>query len=401
MEVYVARQPIFNRKMDIYGYELLYRRSMNNFYEGKDDSQATAELINNAFFAMKFNELTSGTRAFINFSEDMIENGIPLLLPKEAIVIEVLERVKVTEKVIEACKKLKTEGYILALDDFVFQETYIPLIEIADIIKIEFSSITYEKQLQLIKQYRDKTKFLAEKIETREQYQLALDMGYEYFQGYFFCKPIMVKGREIQGLNANLSRILNELNQVEPEYQKIAEIIERDVGLSYKLLKMSNSIFFGSRNKIHSIKNALVRVGIAEIKKWIYLLMLKEVQSVENKELIKNSLVRGKLMELLAFELNMKNKHLEFFMTGIFSSIDVLLNQSMDEILKELPFDIDVREALLGNNNTPRKVLDIVLQYETANWSEMEDKDVIINIDREKFMEIYIEALKWVMEIDY
>ena len=190
MKVYLARQPIFSRTMSIYGYELLYRRSMNNFYEGKDDNQATAELINNAFFAMQFNELTHGTKAFINFSGDMLEKEIPLLLPKEAIVVEILERVIASDKIIQACKKLKKEGYTLALDDFVFHESYLPLMELADIIKIEFSIVDYDMQRQLINKYGDKIKFLAEKIETREEYQMALEMGYSYFQGYFLANQL-------------------------------------------------------------------------------------------------------------------------------------------------------------------------------------------------------------------
>lgn len=401
MEVYIARQPIFNRNMDVYGYELLYRRSINNFYEGKDDNSSTAELINNAFLTMRFEELTGGTRGFINFSEEMIENEIHLLLPKEVVIIEILERVKVTDKVIEACKKMKRNGYKLALDDFVFDESYLPLIEIADIIKIEFTSVPYESQRELIKKYGYRIKFLAEKIETREEYQLSLEMGYDYFQGYFFSKPVIVKSKELVGLNVNLVRILDELNKKEPRYQRITEIIESDLGLSFKLLKIVNAVIFGSRRKIYSIKQALVMFGIDDIKKWIYLLMLKETQNNENKELIKSSLVRGKLMELMAFEIGMNNKHFELYLTGMFASIDVLLDQSMEEILKELPFDIEVKNALLGQDNEFRKILDIVLNYEMLNWSKLEGQGLFINITQTRFMDMYIEALKWVMELNY
>lgn len=401
LEVYVARQPIFDRKMNVSGYELLYRRSMNNFYEGLDDNQSTAELINNSFFAMKFHELTNGTRAFINFSEEMLLKEIPLLFPKEAIVVEILERVKINEKIINACKNLREKGYIIALDDFVFHESYLPLIEIAHIIKVEFSAVSYEKQKQLIKQYKDKIKFLAEKVETREEYQLALNMGYDYFQGYFFSKPVMIKGKEIDSLNANLIRIINELNQEEPEFQKITEIIETDLGLSYKLLRAANSIYFGSRYEIHSIKQALVRLGIAKIKKWFYLMMLKEIQIIENKELIKTCLTRAKLMELLAYEIDMGNKHLEHFMTGMFSSIDVLLNRSMGEIVKELPLSTDVREALLGKDNQIRNTLNLVLDYERSNWNEIESKKYFPCLSQERLMSMYKEALKWVIKLDY
>lgn len=399
MEVYIARQPIFDRKMNVYAYELLYRRSMNNFYEGTDDAQATATLINNAFLVMEFDVLTSGTRAFINFSEDMLEQEIPLLLPPEEIVVEVLERVEATEKIIEVCQKLKEAGYIIALDDFVFHKKYMPLMEAAHIIKIEFNTVSLELQSHLIKQYGHRIKFLAEKIETREEFQQALDMGYSYFQGYFFSKPVIIKGKELEGFNANLMRVLDELNQQEPNYQRIAEIIERDLGLSYKLLRVANSIFFGSRHKIYSIKQALVRLGIDEIKKWVYLMMLKDVQIIENKELIRSSLIRGKFMELLALELELKHKHLEFFMTGMFSSIDVLLNRRMPEIVNEIPLTDDVGEALLGHRNKLRKILDIVIECEKSNWNHIEVQELVSLITRERFTGAYIGALKWVMEI--
>lgn len=399
MDVYVARQPIFDRNMNIFGYELLYRRSMNNFYEGLDDNQATAELINNAFLTMHFHELTSGTKAFINFSQDMLIEEIPLLLPQESIVVEILERVEVSDSLIAACKKLKEEDYIIALDDFVFNESYLPLIELADIIKIEFSTVDLDIQQGLINKYKKKIKFLAEKVETREEYQLALNMGYDYFQGYFFSKPVIMKSKEIGSLNINIIRILDLLKEKEPDYQKMTEIIETDLGLSYKLLKLANSVIFGTRNKIHSIKHALVQLGIIELRKWIYVLMLKDIQNLENKELIKTCLIRAKLMELIAVETGNNDKKSEYFLTGMFSSVDVLMNRNMKELTNELPLTVDVKKALLGENNEIKKILDMVINYETWDREEIHNKD--IDITQETFMSSYIEALMWVSKLDY
>lgn len=401
MDVYVARQPIFDKKMNVMGYELLYRRSMNNFYEGINDTQSTAELISNAFLSMEFSELTNGTRAFVNFSEEMLLKKIPLLLPKETIVIEILENVEVSEPLVDACKELKEQGYLIALDDFVFNESYLPLIELANIIKIEFPVVRHDEQRKLIKKYKHKIEFLAEKVETREDYQIAIDMGYKYFQGYFFSKPVIVKGKDIGSLDANLVRIIEELNHEEPDYQKITDIIETDIDLSYKMLKVANSFFYEAKHEIKSIKSALVRFGLKKIKEWIYLMMLKDVQSVENKELIKNCLTRAKLMELLSFEIGIGDKHLEYFISGMFSSIDTLLNRNMKEILEQLPLVEDVRKALLGENNEIRKALDFVINCEKANWNEIDIMAISLNITQEKIMEIYIQALKWVMKINY
>ncbi len=401
MDVYVARQPIFDRNMNVFGYELLYRRSMNNYYEGTDDDQATAELINNAFLTMHSRELTGGTNAFVNFSQDMLVKEIPLLLPSDSTVVEVLERVEINEDVIEACKKLKESGYIIALDDFVFSESYLPLLDIAHIVKIEFPAVNLEEQHQLIKKYRNKIKFLAEKVETREEYQLALKMGYDYFQGYFFSKPVIIKGKEIDSLSINLMKILEEVNKPEPEYKKIADIIETDLGLSYKLLKLANSVFFGSRNKILYTRQALVQLGLLEIRKWIYVMVLKDIQHVENKELIKTCFIRAKLMELLAVETGKADRQFEYFTAGMLSSIDVLLNKDMNEVVEELVLSDDVKDALLGNDNEIKMMLDVVTTHELMEPKVLTVNEEDIGISREKFMTIYLETLMWVLKLDY
>ena len=396
MDVYVARQPIFDRNMNVFGYELLYRGIMN-FDEGTDDNKATAELVSNAFLTMHIHELTDETKAFINFSQKTLIEEIPLLLPADSVVVEVLENVEINENVIEACRKLREKGYIIALGDFVIsKDSYLPLMEIAHIVKIEFSAVNFLKQRELMKQYKNKIKFLADKVETREEYQLAMDMGYDYFQGYFFSKPVIIKGKEIESLNINLIKTMSLLNNNEPDYQQIAEIIETDLGLSYKLLKLANSAFFGSKNKITTIKQALVQLGILEIRKWIYVMMLKDIQIIENKELIKTCFIRAKFMELLAIETGKNDKGLEYFMTGMFSAIDVLLNKDMKIIVDEISLTDDVKEALLGGNNEIKKVLDMVINYELLQWNK-----TAIGITKEKFMSLYIKALMWIRKLSY
>ena len=236
MEVYVGRQPIFDRYNNILGYELLYRRSMNNFYEGNDADRDTAEVINNAFFVMHFEDLTEGKKAFINFTEAMIVQNVPLLLPKEMLIIEILEQSNITQELIESCLQLKKAGYKIALDDFIFDEKFETLLDIVDIVKIEFPNVSLFDQRQLIHRYKNKISFLAEKVETREEYDLALNMGYEYFQGYFFSKPVILKGKDIPVLNTNIIRVINELYSLEPYFNRISHIIESDLGLSYKIL---------------------------------------------------------------------------------------------------------------------------------------------------------------------
>ncbi len=351
MDIYVARQPIFDRESRVYGYELLYRQDNQNSFPGLDDDQATAELIYNSFMVMGLNDLTDGTLAFINFSKELIDSEIPYLLPPSSVVVEVLERDEVTQSTIEACKKLRETGYKIALDDFIPEEENFPLFEYSDIIKVEFPAVSLEAQRKLIRKYGSKKTFLAEKIETREDYKLAAQLGYDLFQGYFFSKPAVIGTKEIHSLNSNIFHIMEELNCRYPSFHIVADYVERDLGLSYKLLKLVNSVYFGPRYQIKTIQHAITHLGVEELRKWFSIMMLKDMRNIENAELIKLSLIRGKFMELLAGESHDAPEKTDFFFAGLFSFIDVLLNRPMKQILDGLPISERIKQAWLGDRN--------------------------------------------------
>lgn len=384
--------------MSIFGYELLHRGNAQNCYENEDHSGATAELVRNSFLVLDFDNLTDGTKGFINFTQDLLEAEIPQILPKEKVVVEILETVDASDIVIEVCKRLKKEGYILALDDLIFDRTdcdYTPLIELADIVKIEFPSSDKSKQLELLKKYKSKVTFLAEKVESREEFKEAVEMGYDLFQGYFFCKPIMMKSKEIASLNVHLIEILKELQKDEPNFFKITETIEKDLGLTFKLLKMANSIYYGAKTEITSLQLAVVRLGIMEMKRWISILLIKDFENDENSELIKVSLLRGKLLSLMAREMKRTLLETDFFFTGVLSSIDIIMDQDMETILSELAISEDVKKALMGESGQLRECLDTVLCYERLEFEEAMTKLHAMGIDLGRFTELYIEALTW------
>ncbi len=384
--------------MGVFGYELLHRRNSDNYYESEDQNGATAELVKNSFLVLDFDNLTDGTRGFINFTQDLLEAEIPRILPKEKVVVEILETVAATDIIIEVCRKLKKEGYILALDDLIFDRCdsdYTPLIELADIIKIEFPATDKKKQRELIKKHKNKVTFLAEKVETREEFKEAADMGYDLFQGYFFCRPIMMKSKEITSLNNHLIEILKELKKKEPSFLKISEIIEKDLGLTFKLLKMANSVYYGAKLEITNLQQAVVRLGIEEMKRWISILLIKDFENEENSELIKVCLLRGKLLSLMAAELNKASQETDFFFTGILSSIDTIMDQDMKVILADLALSDNVKTALLGETGQLRECLDTVLLYERLNFEEAMGKLAKMGVDLGRFTELYIEALSW------
>lgn len=398
MDIYVARQPIFNRNMNLFGYELLYRRSENNYFENTDPSGATTELVHNTFLLMDFNKLTDGTRGFINFNQELMEQEIPGILPKDKVVIEILENVEASQSVIDACKKLKSDGFTLALDDFIFNRDgsdYTPLIELADIIKIEFSYTDKQEQRNLIKKYKNKIIFLAEKVETREEYREAVEMGYELFQGYFFCKPLMVKAKEIGTINVHLLHILRELDKQDPDFFFIADTIQRDMGLSYKLLKMANSIYFGGTTIIKNMRHAVVRLGIQEMRRWISIMLLREFENDENKELIKICLLRGKLLAFIAREINQEHLETDYFLTGLFSSIDMILGEEKQKILNSLALSDEAKEALILGSGEIADFLESVLLYERFEFDQAREKLIKRNITLERYMDLYMDALAW------
>jgi c-di-GMP-related signal transduction protein len=399
MNVYIARQPIFDRKNTIFGYELLFRQSNVNHFIEMDDDIATAELIYNSFLVFGIDNITDGTIAFINFSKNLVASDFIELLPKNQMVVEILEREKATQATFDACVKLRNMGYTLAVDDFILDENNQPLLDLIDIVKVEFPSVSLENQAVLLDKYKKKLKFLAEKIETREEYASAVKLGYDLFQGYFFSKPSVLNSKDIGLINANLIRIIEELNQPEPDYKKIAGIIEMDLSVSYKLLRLVNSAYISPRYGITSIQQALNFLGTREMYQWISLMMLKDTQTAENLEMVKQSLIRGKLMSLLCAETKHHAAMFEYFFTGIFSLMDVILNQSIPDLLKGLPLTNKVKQALLGESNDLREMLDYIISFEKGEWGELNKQPLCTTISADRFMNLYVVALKWAKDI--
>lgn len=394
--IYIARQPIFGADMHLFGYELLYRKSSSNYYEGTDDDQSTAELLDN-FFSLGFSRLIDGTLGFVNFSEKLLLIEAPLMLPPDNLVIEILERVKPDGGVIDVCKKLKGMGYKIALDDFVTgsEREYSRLLNYVDIIKIDCADTNIEEKKKFLKKYRGRITFLAEKVETAEDFRRAQRLGFTLFQGYFFSKPVMINARAIGALANNLFPILEELSMPEPDYQAITCIFEKDLDLSYKLLRIANSVFSGSRYTIKSIHQALVRMGTEELTRWVNLMLLRKMQNSENAELVKASLIRGKMLALFADMTGRHEHEPDFFFTGIFSSIDALLGENMKDIVERLPLAEPVHDALLGVDNFLRQPLEAVLAYEKAHWDEVDAFLYDVKLGRDVFISLYMDALDW------
>ncbi len=396
MDAFIGRQPIFDTNQQVFGYELLFRSGMNNVFTHTDPDQATSKVISDSFFLLGIPTLTGGKRAFINITRDVLLNEYVFLIPKESMVVEILETVEPDPEIIAACEKLKQAGYLLAVDDFVYDEKYKPLLNLVDFVKIDFLATKGEGRKSLIEQYASSgIRFLAEKVENPEEHREALGLGYSYFQGYFFCKPTIISGKDIPAYKLHYLRILQVINRPEVDFKKLGEIIKNEISLSFKLLRYINSAYFGLRNKINSIMQALALLGEKEIKKWVSLIALANMGQDQPEELVIQALIRAKFCESMAPSIGLIQRADNLFLMGMFSLIDTILGRPLAEILKEIPIADEVKDALLGKQNRLRDVYEFVLVCEKGDWEKLPEQTARLGMQEARAYQLYLEALKW------
>lgn len=396
MDIFVARQPIFNRDNEIIAYELLYRNSLKNFFdESVNSSKATAILITNSYINIGMENLIEDKIGFINFDQTLINNEIPKLLNKDKVVIEVLETVIPDRKIMSNLINLKREGYTLALDDFTLEYQYMKTVPLYDIIKVDFIQTGLSGAEEIIKRFSNgKNKFLAEKVETAEEYNKAYELGYDYFQGYFFSKPQVVKSKSTSGIKYQYLRIKEEMQKEEPDFGEIERIIESDVDMSYKILKLVNT--FSLTSEVLSIRHAISILGLKEIDKWLNFIMLQNFTKEKPSELVKMSVIRSKFAELIAMNSNKRNQRYQASLIGLFSLIDAILGKTKEKVLSEIPMTEDVKKAImLDKSSTLYPIMDIILSYEEAEWDKIDEISKEIQLDVNKVPELYLQAIKW------
>lgn len=399
MKHYVARQPIFDMNQKVFAYELLYRSGLSNNYSSLDGEQATTDVITNSLLLIGLDTLTRGKKAFINFTRNSLENGLPTILSNEFIVVEILENIEPDEKIINACKNLKKMGYLLALDDFSYDPKFSPLIELADIIKVDFRTTGIDERKDIVNRIGKNKKFLAEKVETRKEFTHAVETGYSYFQGYFFSKPVIITGKDIPGNKLVYFELLKCLHSKEFDFEKIENLVKRDVSLSYKLLKYINSAIFSFRFEINSIKQALVMLGQKEVSKWFSLVALKGISEDKTDELLVTAICRAIFCELIAPKVGLANRHSDLFLMGMFSLVDAFLDRPLYDILTELAISKEIKDALLGEENLFRDVYNLVLFYERGEWQKLHDITLKLDLDETDVINFYIKSLEMANQV--
>ena len=396
MEVYVARQPIFNRNKRIYGYELLFRGGTTNAFPPIDGDTATSKLLSNSFFNIGIEQLTGGKKAFVNFTEDLLLKKVPNLFPKDILVVEILENVKPHNGVVEACKEIALRGYSMALDDFFYTSEWDALVSLAEVIKIDFMATPVETIRDYVRDLAHPgLKFLAEKVETHEEFQIALDMGFEFFQGYFFSKPQIVESKDVSPSKINLVQLVAEANRPDFSFEELEKIVSRDVSLSYKLMRYINSPFFKRVHEISSIRQAVVLLGEEGMKRFISLIVMAKLASDKPEELVRTSIIRARLCELLGKSGSAQVDGSELFTLGLFSLIDAIMDQEMHILMDKLPLAEPIRNALTSGEGILADYLKVAISYESGDWRGFEESTNRLGIDQGAVPELYLEALGW------
>ncbi|WP_225435330.1 EAL and HDOD domain-containing protein [Bacillus aerolatus] len=395
--MHVARQPIFNRQEQTVAYELLYRNE-NGHHPGKlvNADQATIDVLAASLLSIGLEQISGGKQLFINFTKNLLLQDFPDFLTAESIVIEILEDVDANPEVLAACQILKEKGYIIALDDFLLNASNKGLVKYADIIKVDFLNTTKaERRKMKNEMMNNHITWLAEKVEKREHFLEALEEGFDLFQGFFFSKPALMSAKSIPRFSQNYFTILKEVMQDSPDVKKTARLIEADLTLSYKLLKLLNKTAFIRRGKVKTIHQAIMLIGLEELKKWLFFIMADSSNAKCSEEIIRTSLIRAKTLEQLSFSYFPDEPSSQFFLLGMFSMIDVLLNEPMAIILRDLPIDGKVKQALLLEEGRLSNMLKLIKEMESGHWTTASRISKQLQIEDRILSESYQEALKW------
>jgi c-di-GMP-related signal transduction protein len=397
--VFLGRQPIFDRGRGVFGYELLYRSNgHHNAFTGGDADQASSDVLHRSLNVVGLQELVGSHRAFVNFTRKLLVNGDWSVMPKESIVVELLETVEPDEEVISACRTLKEAGYVLALDDFVFAPKFEPLLKLADILKIDFILSGPEERKRIAVQYGGRLELLAEKVETHDDFRQGQQLGYKYFQGYFFCKPEIVSQREIPVLKQHALQFIQEINAPEIDFERVEQLIKRDMALATRLLRYLNSASVGLSNRITSIRHALTLLGQRPLRKWASLIAMSAFGQDKPSELMTVALVRGRFCEHVGVRVGLKHRELDLFFMGLFSAMDALLDQPMSSLITRLPLPEDVAAALVGSETRLGVLYALTLAYEQGRDEDVGKLKEGLGLTLEELSEIYRQAVVWADE---
>lgn len=388
-EFLIGRQQILDSKLNTFAYEILFRGKDFDLSIQESAACATKQVITDTILEIGLNELVGPHLAFINFTSQNLLEKTPLDLPKDRIVVEVLENVTVDQDIIRNLRELSSKGYTIALDDFELTEQWLPLLEFVDIIKLDIMAHSLEETRQLIEKLKPyRLKLLAEKVETHEEFEQLKAWGCELFQGFFFSKPNVIEGKRLGVSQTATIQLLAAINNPDVTFQEVGRIISQDVTMSYKLLHFINSTSFTLVNKINSIQHAIAYMGLKEIRRWVNILALSSMSS-KPPAVLQTILVRAKMCELLAIEI--KQNPESYFLMGMLSGLDSILDLPLERALTQLPLSNTISNAILHKTGQDGEALQYVLDYERWEIGQA----TFAKIEPQRIAAIYLECIQW------
>lgn len=388
-QVYLARQPIFDAQRKVHAYELLYRSGATNAARFDDANKATSQLIANTFLSIGVDSISNGRPVFINLPRRFITGEIPLPLDPKIVVLEVLEDISADPKALAGVKDLVKQGFTIALDDFVESDANRDFIPHASYIKVDVLTLSAEQlREQTLSLQKHGIPLLAEKVETEACFQLCSELGYRYFQGYFFSKPTLMEGRELSANQLALLNVLAKLQNPNCQVEELEQIVGNDLGLSYKLLKIINSSFYNVGKTVESIQHALILLGLNTLKKWVTLITLSSSKG-KTSELLVMALLRARHCENLAEKLKMKSD--AAFTVGMFSLLDAIMDQPLPLLVDQLPLTDEVKAALLAGQGELGALLKAVSEFQLGNWQVIDARFT----EGAVIQKSYEQALQW------
>jgi EAL and modified HD-GYP domain-containing signal transduction protein len=402
---YVARQAIYNVEKRVFAYELLFRDGDSNCFPDMSPDEATSSMIANSHLTVGIEDITFKKPAFINFHKDTLLYRFPSTLDPLSVVIEIVETVEVNDELVQACKHIRDLGYQLALDDYDFAPRWDVFLPFIDFIKVEVEEI--EKQgaaaiakIQILNARG--IKIIAEKVETHEQFERFKAMGVKLFQGYFLARPELIRHRDLNASLNSVTKLVSLSNSPNFDTKEVIKVIEKDVGLAYKLMRFINNPMINKRQKIESLQHAINYMGHVEIKKFIALLALANMRGEKPTELLIQSLVRARFCSLMSIELELPENPPTSFLLGLFSMLDALLDQTMENLVGKLPVGQELRDALCKKNidSTMGLQMRACFAFEEANWDEIDYIALQFELTGERLYTLYYEAMHWAQNMN-
>jgi EAL and modified HD-GYP domain-containing signal transduction protein len=391
-DIFITRQPIYDPAMNAVAYELLFQ-NLSEEDAGMDYDDATTEVLINSLVEVGLPNIAENKQAFISISPKYIRGELPVALEETNVVLQIAAQFANFEHLPEQLQKLKKDGFPIALKNFTFDETTAAVAQWADYIKLDISRLTQEEleqQIGLLKAFE--VTLIAEKVATQNDFARCKEMGFDQFQGYFFCEPNTIKGHRTPTSRLAVLHLLAEIQKPDVTFDDLEKLIAKDVTLSYRILRYINSAMYSLPRKIESIRHALTMLGLRAVKNWVTVLAQSKFDD-KPYELMITSLLRARMCELLAEALSLK--HDATFVVGLFSTLDALLDRSMEDVLKDLPLTEEVNLAILHKQGPLGEILRCAMSYEQGDWEQLPD----LGLDNATVKNTYLEAIQWTREV--